>query len=155
MSEIPCPCGQPLLLTQCCGLLHAGQTAASAELLMRSRYTAYVLGNVDYLIRTTLPIQQSALDLEAIRTWSQTSQWLGLQVESVQKLGEQHARISFRVNWMDAQGNSHQHAETSLFVHLAQGWFFIDPSYPLKASRNDPCPCNSGQKFKKCCAPYL
>lgn len=157
MPETACPCGQSLPLSQCCGVLHAGHPAASAEQLMRSRYSAYVLANIDYLQRTTLPSQQSALDLEAIRTWSQTSQWLGLEVESTQMLEGQpeHARVSFRVDWADAQSNSHHHKETSLFVHLAQGWFFIDPSHPLKAGRNDPCPCGSGQKFKKCCAPYL
>jgi SEC-C motif-containing protein len=34
-------------------------------------------------------------------------------------------------------------------------WYFIDPTVPLKAGRNDACPCASGQKFKKCCAGYF
>ena len=41
------------------------------------------------------------------------------------------------------------------FVQNGGHWYFIDPSVPLKASRNDPCPCAGGQKFKKCCANYL
>ena len=41
------------------------------------------------------------------------------------------------------------------FVLQAGRWYFIDPTVPLKAGRNDPCPCGSGQKFKKCCAGYL
>ncbi|MFX8410434.1 YchJ family metal-binding protein, partial [Acinetobacter baumannii] len=47
-----CPCGSRLLLSECCGRLHAGARAPSAETHMRSRYSAYVLGLEDYLLAT-------------------------------------------------------------------------------------------------------
>jgi SEC-C motif-containing protein len=123
---------------------------------MRSRYSAYVLGHIDYLISTTLPAQQAQLDRVAISDWSSQSQWLGLIVESSQLLPGQppHALVSFVARWRDHDGE-HSQRECSAFVQVAQKWFFIDPSVPLKASRNDPCPCASGHKFKKCCAAYL
>jgi SEC-C motif domain protein len=51
----PCPCGSGKGYAACCGLLHAGAPAADAEALMRSRYSAYVLGLADYLRATWHP----------------------------------------------------------------------------------------------------
>ncbi|ERI51073.1 YchJ family protein [Pseudomonas sp. NPDC077649] len=151
-----CPCGSGNPLGHCCGPYHAGTAAPSAELLMRSRYSAYVLGLVDYLVATTLPAQQSALDRAAMAAWSAQSTWLGLEVESSELFGGQpeHAQVCFVARWHDAQGE-HSHRERSAFVQVGGRWYFLDPSVPLKAGRNDPCPCRSGQKFKKCCAGYL
>jgi SEC-C motif-containing protein len=122
---------------------------------MRSRYSAYVLGVIDYLVSSTLPVQQAQLDRSAISAWSSQSQWLGLEVQSSQLLAGQpaHALVSFIAHWQDEGGTQAQH-ERSAFVQVEQRWYFLDPSVPLKASRNDPCPCGGGQKFKKCCAPY-
>ncbi|MDM9650670.1 YchJ family protein [Pseudomonas wenzhouensis] len=151
-----CPCGSGNPLSQCCGHYHAGTHAPSAERLMRSRYSAYVLGLVDYLIATTLPAQQQVLDREAMAAWSAQSTWLGLEVEGGEVFGgkPEHAQVTFIARWHDAQGE-HRHRECSAFVQVAERWYFLDPTAPLKAGRNDPCPCQGGQKFKKCCAPYL
>ena len=151
-----CPCGSGDLLNACCGRYHAGAPAPSAERLMRSRYSAYVLGLIDYLQATNLPAQQASLDLQAMRDWSAASTWLGLDVEHSQLLGGQpeHALVTFTARWHD-QAGAHAHQERSAFVQHEGRWYFIDPTTPLKAGRNDPCPCGSEQKFKKCCAPYL
>jgi SEC-C motif-containing protein len=155
MSQM-CPCGSGNSLAQCCGRYHAGAPAPSAQSLMRSRYSAYVLGLIDYLIATTLPAQQAGLDRAAISAWSLASTWLGLEVESAESIGGQpeHAFVTFTARWHDDSGE-HSHRERSAFVQHAGRWYFIDPTVPLKAGRNDPCPCASGEKFKKCCAPYL
>jgi SEC-C motif domain protein len=123
---------------------------------MRSRYSAYALGQVDYLLATTLPAQQSGLDREAIRAWSLQSTWLGLEVEQSEVLGgkPEHAFVTFTARWHDDAGE-HSHRERSAFVQHDGYWFFIDPTVGLSAGRNDPCPCGSEQKFKKCCAAYL
>lgn len=156
MSSTPCPCGSPLPLAECCGRYHAGALPDSAEALMRSRYSAYVLGLIDYLVATTLPAQQAALEREAMAQWSAQSQWLGLSVEEHRPLGGQpeRAQVSFVARWRDDDGE-HAHRERSDFVRLDGRWYFVDPTVVLKAGRNDPCPCGSGQKFKKCCAPLL
>ena len=123
---------------------------------MRSRYSAYVLGRVEYLLDTTLPAQRDGLDREAIAQWSAQSTWLGLDVESAELIGGQpeHAFVTFTARWHDA-GGEHRHRERSAFVQHEGRWFFIDPTVSLKAGRNDACPCGSRQKFKKCCSAYL
>lgn len=123
---------------------------------MRSRYSAYVLGHIDYLLATTLPAQQSGLDRDAIEQWSAQSTWLGLEVENAQVIGGQpeHAFVTFVARWHDSNGE-HSHRERSAFVQNSGRWYFIDPTVGLEAGRNDPCPCASGQKFKKCCQGYV
>ena len=148
-----CPCGSGIALDDCCGKWHQGQPAPSAERLMRSRYSAYTLGLIDYVVATTLPAQQAALDRDSMRAWSLGSTWLGLEVEG-SELIDTHAFVTFTARWHDGDGE-HRHRERSAFVQQAGRWYFIDPTVPLKAGRNDPCPCGSGQKFKKCCAGYL
>lgn len=151
-----CPCGSGQALPDCCARYHSGSLPSTAEQLMRSRYSAYVLGLVDYLISSTLPIQQAQLDRAAISAWSSQSQWLGLEVQSHQMVAGQpaHAWVCFIAYWEDVDGKQSQQ-ERSAFVQIDQHWYFLDPSVSLKASRNDPCPCGGGQKFKKCCASYL
>lgn len=154
--ERSCPCGSGNSLQQCCHRYHSGTPAPCAELLMRSRYSAYVLGLVDYLVATTLPVQKDLLDRAAIAAWSAQSTWLGLEIQGSELFGGQpeHALVSFTAHWHDEQGE-HRHHECSSFVQVAGHWYFLDPTVPLKAGRNDPCPCAGGQKFKKCCSPYL
>ena len=87
MSTAICPCGSGNLLDACCGHYHEGLPAPCAEALMRSRYSAYVLGLIDYLVATTLPAQQAGLDRQSISAWSAQSTWLGLDVESSEVFG--------------------------------------------------------------------
>ena len=151
-----CPCGSGQVLAQCCSQLHQGLPAASAEALMRSRYSAYALGLVDYLRRTTLPAQQSLLDLQAISAWSLGSTWLGLTVEDCAPApgDPKHAYVTFTARWREGE-HEHSHRERSAFVEHGGNWYFIDPTVGLKVGRNDNCPCASGLKFKKCCAGYM
>ena len=156
MSSAICPCGSGNLLDTCCGRYHAQHGAPDAQALMRSRYSAYVLGLVDYLVATTLPAQREGLDREAISAWSRGSTWLGLEVESAELFGgaPEHAFVTFNVRWHDNSGE-HVHRERSAFVQREGQWYFIDPTVPVKLGRNDSCLCGSGQKFKKCCAALL
>lgn len=121
---------------------------------MRSRYSAYALNMIDYLIGTTLPAQQADLDREAMDSWSSASQWLGLSVESTVAGRESDSRgeVTFIARWADPDGSPHAHRECSSFRRIAERWYFIDPNHPVQAGRNQPCPCASGRKFKHCCS---
>lgn len=153
-NALNCPCGSGEQYQLCCQRLHTGTPAPDAERLMRSRYSAYALGLIDYLVSSTLPAQQSQLDRQAMEQWSCASNWLGLEVELASPVDQHTARakVTFIAHWADPDGQRHSHRECSDFVKKQEHWFFIDPNHPVKAGRNDPCPCGSGRKFKQCCS---
>ena len=70
----PCPCGSGRAYVACCGPLHDGEPAATAEALMRSRYSAYVLGHTDHVFRTWHPRTRPD-DVS-----SDGTTWLGLEI---------------------------------------------------------------------------
>ncbi len=150
-----CPCNSQNLLNHCCGLYHAGESARNAEKLMRSRYSAYSLGLIDYLVKTTLPAQQHLLDQKSIRAWSTQSTWLGLEIQDFIEFDDNiHATVTFIATWKDGQGE-HRHEETSGFAKVKDDWYFLDPTASLNLGCNETCPCGSGIKFKKCCSAWL
>jgi SEC-C motif-containing protein len=131
------------------------QFAETAEQLMRSRYSAFAVGEIDYIVATTVPAQQPLLDVPAIADWSKINRWLGLEVvKHLPKLGKRHAKVEFKAHYEDATGK-HCHQELSSFVQINGRWFFLDPTVPNKLSMKADCLCGSGQKFKHCCAQYL
>lgn len=160
MSSITCPCGSQTEFSQCCEPLHLGQkTAQTAEQLMRSRYSAYALCHIDYIVQTTVPAQQPLLDVPAIREWSQKNLWLGLEViKHLAKIGKRHAQVEFKARFKDSNSSAaveQVHQELSAFVLHEARWYFLDPTVDTTLSLKSPCLCLSGQKFKHCCAPFL
>lgn len=150
-----CPCQSNQTYLDCCHTLHNGSRhAQTAEELMRSRYSAYVVHDVDYLVATTLPSQQTLLDIDGIRAWSENSTWLGLEILSFESLPPKHATVSFVAHWQEA-GENCQHQEQSYFVTNQDTWYFIDPTVKMSVNRNDECICGNSKKFKKCCGIYL
>ncbi|RYY78025.1 MAG: YchJ family protein [Moraxellaceae bacterium] len=151
-----CPCGSLQSYRQCCQPLHeSSQVAISAEQLMRSRYAAFVMGEIDYIVQTTVPAQQGLLDVQAITDWSQQNQWLGLSIIASQPdVKPRHAHVEFVARFKDQQGEQ-QHRELSSFVHSGTRWYFLDPTVQPMPSLKSDCLCGSGQKFKRCCAPFL
>ena len=82
MSESPlCPCQSGLVYEACCQPFHLQQVLPdTAEKLMRSRYSAYTLVNIPYIVQTTVPAQQSFLDQIAMKEWGETTDWAGLEI---------------------------------------------------------------------------
>lgn len=120
----PCPCGRGPAYAECCGRWHEGPlrlAAPDAESLMRSRYTAYVLGLVPYLLDTWHPgTRPVALEPDLAGT-----KWLGLEVRAHRRIDEAHATVEFvarnRVN-----GRAQRLHETSRFVCEAGRWWYVD-----------------------------
>lgn len=155
LTALACPCGFGDSFNACCALLHAGQPAQSAEQLMRSRYSAYATQNIDYIVQTTLPIQQQGLDIDAMTAWSKQNQWQGLTIHRVLgKANSRHAQVEFTAAFTDAHGVQ-THRELSGFVYIAPQWYFLDPTLSSYPALKSMCFCGSGQKFKRCCAPFL
>lgn len=153
MNTMRCPCQSGKSYATCCEPLHLHtQPAETAEQLMRSRYCAYVLHQIDYIVATTVPNQQPLLDRNAMQNWAQNTQWLGLEIVRHQVLSKQHSRVEFNAFFQTE--NKQAHHEISLFVRLNERWFFVDPTVPLPTMKQ-PCVCGSGKKFKLCCGRLL
>lgn len=156
-----CPCGSGKPYAQCCEPYHNGTAQAPTALaLMRSRYTAYVKGEIDYLVDTHDPTKRSGVDREATRTWAEESEWLGLDIIRTEGGAESDSSgvVEFVAHYRQ-DGEEHDHAEVSTFVQRQGQWYFSRAATPSstvvrdspKVGRNDPCPCGSGKKYKKCC----
>lgn len=128
---------------------------------MRSRYVAYVCRDADYLLSTWAPMTRPrSLNLKSDR-----SEWLGLQILDAVAGGPQdvEGQVEFVARYR-SHGQTGSLHERSRFVRVDGSWLYVDgdlrPSPPestqpaVRAAapgRNDPCPCGSGQKFKRCC----
>lgn len=151
-----CPCQSNLEYVQCCQPLHSQQQfAQTAEQLMRSRYSAFVLQDIDYIIQTTVPAQQHLLDKQSLLTWSQQTDWQGLEVLQHQALlDKNHALVEFNA-YFQQDDSIHTHHELSAFVQIQSRWYFLDPTVAPVRTMKQPCFCHSGKKFKLCCGKYL
>ena len=122
MTGAACPCGSGRTLEHCCARYHAGQAAPDAESLMRSRYSAYVLGLEDYLRATwhpdTCPV---ALGLDA----TPRPQWLGLTVKARAPQDTTHATVEFVARYK-LNGRAFKLHETSRFENLDGRWVYVD-----------------------------
>lgn len=117
-----CPCGSGRPYADCCGRYHGGAAAPTAEALMRSRYSAYVLKLEDYLRTTWHPDTCPAdLDLDS----EPAPKWLGLDVRRHQQTDADHATVEFVARWREA-GKGRRLHETSRFERLADGrWVYV------------------------------
>lgn len=129
--------------------------AETAERLMRTRYSGFVLVKPDYIVRTTLPAQQALLDTKAIETWAKETDWAGLEiVRHTPKLGKRHAQVEFKA-YFNTPDRTQAHQELSSFVKVNERWYFLDPTVAMTVTQKQPCICGSGEKFKRCCGVYL
>lgn len=153
-----CPCGSQRPFETCCGPYLSGQASApTPEALMRSRYAAFATGNIDHLERTLLPETRDDFDRNQITEWSKSSEWTGLEVRGTSGgAGADEGHVEFVAHFR-LSGKDHVHHETSRFVRRDGVWYYADgiigqrPRSAAKIGRNDPCPCGSGRKYKKCC----
>ncbi|WP_446226328.1 YchJ family protein [Nocardia sp. IBHARD005] len=127
MGEVrPCPCRRGEPFDGCCGPILAGEKAApTAETLMRSRYTAYVVGDVDYLLRSWHPSTRPAeLELD------QDQQWLFLEIIGTQRGGpfDDNGTVEFIAHYK-LDGTRDAMHEISTFVRVAGAWVYLDGTF--------------------------
>ncbi len=123
----PCPCGNNAGYARCCGPLHDGAVAQTAEMLMRSRYSAYVLKREDYLLATWHPSTRPANLKLASQQPSPT--WLGLDVKRHEHDGE-HATVEFIARLRYGGGKAQRMHEISRFVREQGCWYYLDGRFP-------------------------
>ncbi len=149
-----CPCGSGSAEAACCGRYLAGALAPTALALMRSRYTAYVRGAIDYLVATHDPRTRSSVDVAAVTRWSRDTEWLGLEIIATEMGGEGD---DVGIVEFVASGRTHavpfRQRERSRFRRVDGAWMYVDGEARAaepRPGRNDPCPCGSGRKYKRC-----
>ncbi|HEY9279774.1 MAG TPA: YchJ family metal-binding protein [Eoetvoesiella sp.] len=128
-NDPPCPCGGKggvFLYRDCCGpFINDNKPAPSAEQLMRSRYTAYALGNADYILATWHASTRPAeLTLESPGT-PHSTRWLGLEIHSHTQLNATEAQVMFTARYREA-GRAGRLKELSRFVLENEQWFYLD-----------------------------
>lgn len=154
----PCPCGSGQAFGQCCApVIGQQRPAATAEQLMRSRFTAHFIGDYRHLHRTYLETSRRPY-VDDVRP-DDVLAWSRLVIHSHEPGPRPDvAYVDFTAYFR--HGDTEQALpEKSEFSRIDGQWFYVrsvrtGPA-PVKAAakvgRNDPCPCGSGRKHKQCC----
>lgn len=157
-----CPCGKNTSYDNCCGrYIEQGVPAPTAEALMRSRYTAFVVGNLQHLVNTHDPRTRDELDVKETDSWSKQADWKGLNVIEITDgdKNDTEGQVEF-IATFSMNGEEQYHHEKADFYKKGGVWFYKDGHVvgvdtfvreEPKVGRNDPCSCGSGKKYKKCC----
>ena len=174
-----CPCGSGRAYDECCGRYISGTNAApTAEALMRSRYTAFTRGEYAYIGKTFSPQSDAEAHAKGAEDWAKSGTFKKLKVIGTHQGGagdtsgivefvatytqdgvnwDHHETSHFEKDddgqWYYVGGDGHRHREGEAHHHHHHhhdhGGHTVRREGP-KVGRNDPCPCGSGKKYKKC-----
>ena len=157
MQENFCLCGSGIEYEQCCGLFHSGdKLPATAEALMRSRFTAYALDKTDYILATW----DASVQPEKINFADENLDWQRLKIIDTKKGGINDSKgvVEFKAFYLN-NGEAYMLHEISRFTKSNGRWFYVDGVIKKvgkiiqqsNQGKNAPCVCGSGKKFKRCC----
>lgn len=95
---------------------------------MRSRYSAYSVVDIDYLLQTTHPSTRKSHDREIIKQWADQSLWQKLEVISTIEgnITDKKGMVEFKAHYLDSASQSHIHHEYSNFIKELGKWFYVD-----------------------------
>jgi len=157
-----CPCGSDQTYAECCEPVIKGtRNAATAEELMRARYSAYTQVEMEFLQASLHPDHQDDNDGEGAKDWAENSDWHSLEVVETKAGGpdDDQGQVEFVATYTH-QGEQQAYHEVAEFDRIDGQWYFREGApavrQPIvreepKVGRNDACPCGSGRKYKKCC----
>ena len=148
-----CYCGSKKNYEDCCyPFLSGNLKPETPEQLMRSRYSAFCIKDVEYLFSTHHPSKRQLNERELLAQTMRDSQWIGLKI-----LSTDESQIDQRIGFVEfvafykskEEGQLH---ENSKFIREKDIWYYLDgvTLESLKFGRNEPCWCESGKKYKKC-----
>jgi len=144
-----CHCKSNRLFSQCCEpYISVKEVPHTALALMKSRYSAYCLGDVNYLQATTYDHTWTDEELKYIQDWADKSIWQHLDIVDFNE-----EMVAFKAYYI-FEGKQHIHHEKSTFLKVNDMWKYVDGEvYEDKVEflRNEKCICGSGQKYKRCC----
>ncbi|WP_298817422.1 YchJ family metal-binding protein [uncultured Roseibium sp.] len=128
MNDDICPCGSNSSYDACCGPFVDGNALPeTAEALMRSRYSAYVKGNIAYLKTTYWPKYQAEFDDVGTARWAAENHWTGLNVLKTEKgrKTDRDGTVLFEAKYLSA-GKLNTHRELSRFRKKAGRWYYVE-----------------------------
>jgi len=157
---VACPCGSEKELDVCCAPYIGGHPAPNPEAVMRARYTAHTIGNLDYIERTCTEEAAQLFNRADLERSLPAVQWLGLEIretnggEGKDTEGLVNLVVRYRYG-----GRDFAQVEKASFRRVDGCWLYdrsevnskTPPVRVDRIGRNDLCPCGSGQKYKKCC----
>ncbi|MFQ3249900.1 MAG: SEC-C motif-containing protein [Glaciecola sp.] len=154
-----CYCCSELDFADCCQPIIANMSASNPEQLMRSRFSAYVLKNYEYILASYAPTQAKALSVNSLKESAADTVWLQLKVLNSAVSDEegtgQQGTVEFIATY-SVDGEFFKMHELSNFIKQDERWFYTtgemkEQTGQFLPNRNEPCPCGSGKKYKKCC----
>lgn len=157
-----CPCGSGQTYEQCCGAFIKGERLPeTAEQLMRSRYSAHAKQEIPYLHQTIHPDCREDWNEQDVTAWSTNAVWQGLDIVFTEAGGpaDDQGIVEF-VARFSMKGDPMRHHERAVFEKMENQWYFKEGEFVKpkqirretpRVGRNEPCPCGSGKKYKKCC----
>ncbi|ART79572.1 YchJ family protein [Oceanisphaera avium] len=156
-----CHCHSQLLFSDCCQPYLSGLLPAPTPIaLMRSRYTAFVLADGDYLLATWHPATKEQLCAHELAAAGRSCEWLGLKIIfSRTDTATEQGVVEFKARYKE-QGKVAVLHEQSYFERVQGNWRYKDGVLnPPKIPANQPCPCGKLQdgrikKYKHCCAQH-
>ena len=120
-----CFCGASVSFENCCEpYIKGSKNAPTAETLMRSRYSAFATGAADYLVNTTHSSKRKLHNKSEILAWSQSNQWLRLEILAVTE-----TTVTFNAYYLDQNLKAQIHYEHSTFKLENGKWFYVDGEY--------------------------
>ena len=159
MQNTDCPCEKkinniPLKYEECCQPLHLSQEVAKTpEQLMRSRYSAYYYALGQYIHDTHHSDYRGNTTPDEFSDSAKATNWCRLEVINSSQQ-ESSGTVEFKASFID-KDKLHTFHEVSKFVLEGGLWLYTDgdfkPKTTIKINRNEPCPCGSGLKSKRCC----
>lgn len=165
-----CICGSKIESKKCCNeIVNANAQANTPLELMRSRYFAFAMGITDYLVASHSTLTRTPQLAQELSKWCSVTRWAKLVIHSFDKVSmaqctkenvftiadQRLPTVCFSAFYF-YDNEFYMMKELSRFIIEDEQWRYLDGealehvNYG-KLGANTPCPCNSGQKFKRCC----
>lgn len=125
-----CPCGSNKPYANCCGVAHKDLSAvATAEQLMRSRYTAFTMAKGDYLMASHHSSTRPIKEKKAIEDWAKSVNWIRLEILDNKKGGlkDQSGTVTFNAYYLE-KGQVKIIHEKSAFIKEKGLWMYLGPA---------------------------
>ena len=160
-AQASCLCGSGKQLAGCCGpIMDNPATARTPEELMRARFTAHCQRHYLFLVESTHPAHREGVSEKEIAEWADNIHWTELEVHSATPgATDDEGQVAFTARFT-IKDTPQELREDASFVREDGRWFYVDGHVhgqepyrreTPRVGRNEPCPCGSGKKYKKCC----